>query len=128
VYKATGWDCTPATTEHLVRLMLANAGLSWLANVDMVVLLSASLFDYSELRCHIYFLTRMPITLEDMRAVALAANKGQSMKLMDHQVYKAVQPDYIGRPICDNFKDPIPDRIMHFPSSLGITHVEQDIW
>jgi hypothetical protein len=128
VAQAVGWNFSPATTEHLVRVMLSNAGLNWLANIDIVVLLSASQFDHSELRCHIYFLTRMPITLEEMRAVAIAANKGQTQKIMDHQVYKSVQPDYISPPICDNFKDPIPERIMYFPSAFGITHVEQDIW
>jgi len=114
----SGFDLTPDTTADAIRLTLAHYGVDILSETDFLILLSASQFTTDTLSAHVYFFLEKPVTLREIRRLAIAFNQAKGGdKLLDHAVYKSVQPDFISAPVCDNFQDPVQQRV--FVSSIG---------
>ena len=130
----------PKSTVAVVRDLLTKEGFEILAQAECVVVLTSSMWGTEYLNCHLYYQFTDTVTVEALRAFAVALAKLRQRVVFDQAVYKAVQPQFFTAPQCVGFRDPLEGaRIIHAPgqtstvdtkafTKLARTIIEQAGW
>lgn len=114
-----GWDVPEGfeirTRDGIRRtirhLLIDELGMAFLDQVSFVVMFSASHWSYARVKAHVYFMIDAPIEVQKLHSFAMCQKTLASAYALDPAVYRIVQPDFIAKRICIDFKDPLPPNV-----------------